>query len=649
MKKLLAMTLALVLALGLASPALAEEVEVRWFEGDLGDLMEPISADETTELKSIADEPPEVQEFLREMYEGGLLQENTSYDLSYFEGDPYAAYEAAHPEEFENMDVDALIAGWGYEDKTAQEQFLDDWAWRWEDDETLEALVRDRYIMKRVAVQDTLQTAQGDKEDYPEEWAAFDAQRFFDSYIKNDRDDECASKEAYMAYYNILTQEEFVDYMFVKASWRDFPDPDTEPDDKPTLILMVNGAASDVTVSASGGVTYADAADLRSILGDQAVGQGYEGLAPIRETAENAGWDVVWYDDWGWQEVQLWNRAAFGAELADEFGPYEDFAARLAEQNKAWLETATGLTETMELKLTRFDTLDGNRTYTAKVKVEMVAEDGVVDCVMNVDAAGFGALLDVARQAGWTAEDAAVAQMKKVMGDVKVEVVADLKAGVAAYRAPALALLDPALADWRRLGLGSVGGVISYDSVLDAGYQTMMENAAVMGGKYAWNSAMAELERQVTTLGADRFATATDGTVTYTLTTQDIGEMTGSYKRCEARCVAKPDGRYTLDLAVRPDLGSALGFGSYLDTEDILQVLAYDLLGSFLDMEAAVKMELGRDKAEMSIDFHWSNFGRLELAATARKHLADCHPRQIAEVLPPPMIPAEGSIITRAK
>lgn len=85
MKKLLAMALALTLVLGLASPALADEVEVRLIEGELA---ETLPAEEAPQLKSIADESPEVQEFLRQMYEeGGMLQENTDYDLSYFEDD----------------------------------------------------------------------------------------------------------------------------------------------------------------------------------------------------------------------------------------------------------------------------------------------------------------------------------------------------------------------------------------------------------------------------------------------------------------------------------------------------------------------------------------------------------------------------------
>lgn len=649
MKKTLALTLALVLCLGLCAPALAAEEGVSIYYVD-GQPVETVPAGTVPELKSIADESQEVQDFLYEMYQNGdLTQENTDYDLSYFEDggyeyvDPYAEYEAAHSEEIAALDADALIAQWGYHDMTAEEAFMEDYA---DYGETLDEAVKDRYIQMRLLVQEDAQMAEEYREELPEVWADFDADAYFQTTYDWD-------KAEYMAWYCLRSQEEFVDDMFTDYIEYDYDvwDEDydwDEPAGEPTLTLVVNGVASDVAITAGEGTTYADADALRAILGAQAVAADATGSIAIRPAAEAAGWDVVWYEGWGEQEVQLWNKTAFQAEVAEGFEAYEDFAARLAEQNKVWLETAGELNETLELKLTRFDTLDGDRTYTAKAKVEAVMEDGVMDCVINVDAAGFGALLDVARQAGWSVEDAAVAQMKKTMGDVKVEMIADLEEGEAAYRVPALALLDPDLANWQRLELGSAETVISsHDSVLEAGYQTMLKNAATMGGVYAWNSAMEDIEHQVATLGADRFTTAADGTVTYALTAQDMEES--GYKRCEVRCVMKPDGWYTLELDMRPDLmSSVLGSAEYLDEEELFQVLVYDLLGSFFDMEAAVKLEVNRDSATASVEFHWSNMGKLEFGGTARRSAADRHPRQVKDVLPLAVKPAPGTVLTAA-
>lgn len=621
MKRTFALTLALVLALGLCAPALAAEEGVYYVDG------QPVDT-----YPAGATVPP--------------LDEEYTY------ADPYAEYEAAHPEEIAALDVDALIAGWGYEEvhMTARESFLEYNGWL---GDTVEEAVKNRYIEIRLGIQAEAEAAALYREEFPDAWANFDADAYFweteyGEYWSGD-------KAKFMACNCLLSEEEFVDDMFTDYIEDGYYDDDwdddypwDEPAGEPSLKLVVNGVASDVAVTAGEGTTYADADALRAILGDQAVAADATGSIAIRPAAEAAGWDVQWFEGWGWQEVQLWDRAAFEGELTEEFKAYEDFAARLAEQNKVWLETAGELNETLELKLTRFDTLDGDRTYTAKAKVEAVMEDGVMDCVINMDAAGFGGLLDVARQAGWSVEDAAVAQMKKTMGDVKVEMIADLEEGEAAYRVPALALLDPELANWQRLELGSAETVVaSHNSVLEAGYQTMLKNAATMGGVYAWDSALEDMEHQVATLGADRFTTAADGTVTYTLTTQDMEES--GYKRCEVRCVMKPDGWYTLELDMRPDLmSSVLGSAEYLDEEELFQVLVYDLLGSFFDMEAAVKLEVNRDSATASVEFHWSNMGKLEFGGTARRSAADRHPRQVKDVLPLAVEPAPGTVLTAA-
>ncbi|MBP3520316.1 MAG: hypothetical protein J6J87_03105, partial [Oscillospiraceae bacterium] len=81
-----------------SAPMLACTAVIRWsgkvpsvtVEADSGDLNQLLdqtnqSGEENTGTKSIANESPEVQEFLWEMYKSGLIQSRSAYDLSAFE------------------------------------------------------------------------------------------------------------------------------------------------------------------------------------------------------------------------------------------------------------------------------------------------------------------------------------------------------------------------------------------------------------------------------------------------------------------------------------------------------------------------------------------------------------------------------------
>lgn len=83
------------------APKIACTVKVSWtgqtvIEGvaDGPDGQEDLSAlldqqgqeSESAGSKNIYDEAPEVQDFLRELYNSGLTQSNSDYDLSYFDG-----------------------------------------------------------------------------------------------------------------------------------------------------------------------------------------------------------------------------------------------------------------------------------------------------------------------------------------------------------------------------------------------------------------------------------------------------------------------------------------------------------------------------------------------------------------------------------
>lgn len=124
-------------------------------------------------------------------------------------------YAQEHPDEIMALDIDQLLVGWGYQgsgEKTAREQYME---WYEGTGYTLEQVVRTQYIYNRLDVQHCLELLPGWQEEFPELWASFDADAWFADHIQQQgEEDERRSKEAYMAYNNILTEEEFVACIF---------------------------------------------------------------------------------------------------------------------------------------------------------------------------------------------------------------------------------------------------------------------------------------------------------------------------------------------------------------------------------------------------------------------------------------------------
>lgn len=628
MKKLLAITLALALCLSLAVPALA-----------------------------VGPEP----HILEEMAIEGVAQERENR----------AAYEAAHPEEIAALDVDKLLADWGYEDisVTAEEQFIE---YKAEEGETLEEAVKREYIDLRLLVEEICADAAAYRAEYPQEWENFDANVYFE--------EETAwayeSKTAYMAEWCIFTEEEFVDDMFV-AYIDDYDNGDDgddwdyiwdEPQEEPTLTLMVNGVASDVAVTAADGVSYADAAQLRTILGDKAVAADAAGNVAIRPAAEAAGWDVAWYGG-GWrgvdQEIQLWDKAAFEAELADQFGPFNDLMAQLMKSgmDRIFSETPVAGHETVNVDLTRFSTLDGNRSYTLTLAADYVIQKGVADVTLTFDVSQLLGLFDAGDLAAMTKEGGfTVDQLTGFLKAGKLEMVLDYNENAMAYNFPLLALLDEDLAGWQVIYSGSssvLPEVKEWEEIsfVSSAYAQMLSRADYLGaedalGDYRYNTQMAKLF-----LGKDRFSTQ-NGKTTYSITAQDVNRVfstlaaqaTGKadvqvslFKNCELTVSVDANGYTTMAAHVRPDM-EGIAAASALDSEDdydrgfTATGLKWLLPALYMDLTASSSGNQNQSNGHVNI--HWNNVGSLEMRAQTTAASSGKGPRQIADLdLPAALAP----------
>lgn len=617
MKKLLALALTLILTLGLACPAWAAE--------------EP------------ADPLPE----------NWWMDDVAPAEDDYVYTDPYEEYAAAHPEEFENLDPDALLAGWGYVERTPAEWFL---AYEGEYGETLEEAVWKTYVGKRIKVEYNCAQAEEYRAKYPKEWAKFDADSYFESEWLGYSGDSLPDKAAYMARYNVLTEEEFVDDMFVMYVDDNRYTVGFEQDEyempEPTLTLYVNGVASGAALAAEAGVTYADADDLREIFGAETVPADKTGLLPVRATAEAAGWDVVWYDG-GWrgvkQEVQLWDKTAYLSTLEEQF-PKElaEFVPGSTANPETGLfaEKPTTSHQTAAVDLTRFSTLDGDETYTLTCEVDTTVGGGVMDVTLTFDVSQLlrlfpeNALENVSQQGGFT-----VTQLRQFLKAGVMEFVIDYNTGEMAYNVPLLTLLDENLTGWQTIELPGYADLreeqqkkLSEMSWTKMVYQMLLEYAESSGaeaGLAQYNNVVSVL---TVFLGKDRFATQ-GNKITYTLTTDVINEkmtallLRGVADQLPEELPTLPFFKdFTLTMTVEGDTVKA-DFHARMDMEGISSAIqavygGYDSdfsrLGLFsgqmlkaLDMDITSSSQGSPSRSTGQLDIHWNNVGKLSVRTTA--------------------------------
>ncbi len=557
----------------------------------------------------------------------------------------YAEYEAAHPEEIAALDQDALLAGWGFRDRTAEEQF---WAEFSAYGDTVEEAVKNNYIDNRLLAERNCREAEAYRAQYPQAWESFDADAFFQADVRDDRDETYRDAAAYMNYWNLLTREEFADDMFVWYVDR-YLDEDEDGGGSrtaPALTLMVNGAASEAAITAADGVSYVDAADLRAILGEAAVAADVTGPVAVRAAAEAAGWDVGWYsDDWEErQEVQLWDRAAYLAR-SEDFRAMDDFLARLAERSwaKVFSEEPIAQRVDLDVTLTRFSTLDGDKAYPLSLTADCIAQKGLVDMTMTFDVAQLLQLLDdqtlaeAADQLGLTAD-----ALTQLLREVEAEMVLDYGQGTAVYRIPLLARFDEEMGGWTQPDAGpthSEDDEAAFDPVPSC-YDKMLRSAGWMGAEDAAEEFEAEIGALGLFFGNDRFTTR-NGATTYSLTTQTVNEYLRARAEREGaagrsspfqtfEAAATLDGQgvlSSLELHARLDPASFCDLG--LDNSD-LAIL--QMLGLSPDVDVTAHAEGDQSRSSGQLELHVENWGKLTLAWDETTTQAGRSPRQVDEV-----------------
>ncbi len=277
-------------------------------------------------------------------------------------------YEAAHPGAISAFDPDAWFMEHYYRDP--KQTFMEDWGLETHD-EFRDYMLEDYISVKRHEEELRLRREQFEAE-RPGVIAAFDADAWFAqeySWWSNDKDD-------FMVWMDLNTEEDFyyymLDEMISDVIWSQ-----TWSSGRNQEIIDLGGVPGQLGIMLDGaylvfgeqrpyaeqGVTYAPADVLEAALGIE-LEADEAGYAPLRAAAEAAGYEVLW--DGPYQTAVLIDREGFIARADSHFtvlnGGLATFAAS-SEKNYA-------STMNVVVDWTRFNTLDGDKTYSMTVDMD---------------------------------------------------------------------------------------------------------------------------------------------------------------------------------------------------------------------------------------------------------------------------------------
>lgn len=562
-------------------------------------------------------------------------------------------YEAAHPGELESLSTEDLLARLGYtETLTPMEQFIKDWGLEGED-EARSALLS-AYASERLSEEKFHADFLAYQEEYPEKWAEFDADAYFGERYAYGFD----SKEEYMETME-LSEEVFVESMFVEYVENNRWEWEHEGDDnwywdgqdhERDITLYANGQPVDTDVTAADGVTYADPAVLGEILGAQ-----FPGSDPIsiRSAAEAAGWDVTW-NSYRRQVVLLDRERLLTGVIVPGYGWVEEDISgldRLAEKARTVSAQEPGqsyqTTGTVDVSYTALNSLDGDETYTAKLKVETLTRDKTCEIALSMDLTDLLGLLpkealeEAKAQLPKTARD-----LKTLLKGLKVDLIWDGETGTLYMNAPIVALMDPTpgvTADtWYAFDLSEALEAEREELSLAEGlYRSLLEDSGSgwAGAGDAYSDFVME-KGLFHILFGPHAVTEKNGTLTWKLDGEMISAAldafmgaTGKpggwgdaslFKECRLEMTMDPKGNTSFDMALRPD-AEGITTAIYENGDPYYSLMgglfAWRLLG-MTDFRYAASGKTSARGGTASLELHWKNSFKLALdMETTRKEV----------------------------
>lgn len=566
------------------------------------------------------------------------LDDNPEDSLYQTISDAYDAYlietyESRHPGELDRLKTEDLLAALGYtKTLTPMEQFMEEHSMS-DQSEVRSFLVSD-YAWSRLNVEDTHVKALAYQELYPEQWANFDADAWFvEEYSYWD------SKEEYTNYYYLTTEDEFREDMFVdyvgSESWMW----DTgwwNGSGSKAVSLMANGEDVDAAIAVENGVSYTDGDTLNAILGTNLTG----GRIAIRQAAQDAGWDVVWnaYSN----QILLFHRDSL---------PQGDFTRLDALMNRllsaARLEEGQSYktTETMDLKLTAFNSLDGDKTCTARITAEMLQKDNRYELTVTVNAADLLRLLPAQSLEQFQAQ-LGIQDLGRLLRSCKFTAILNGETGMLYFNAPFLNLVDSSISadTWYSFETDAMPFDQSNPEwdTNDFLYQTMLsESANSFWAEYAYYSYLQTQETLGSLFGPQQF-TERGGTLTWSLNTRSLQDLLAQedaeaaaqiaslFKEFEVKLSVSQNGSMTSDAVLRLDMDALAQWSQ--DTYDApdpfytaLTAWALNLLDFRLESHASGTASSSTSTASL----HWKNQFKLEMTGRSTRQKTTAEPRAL--------------------
>lgn len=676
-KKLVCLTLTISLLASLALPALAWEPE----EKDYGDFMESFYAQYTQEHpQEYADFDPHAwwvqdwgeywdseEEYIAHMVDMGYWESPEDFAREMWQGylGPKADrawnekivedYRAAHPGELEALTTEELLARKGYtQTLTPAQQLMEDWPWV-ESEEAVRPVLLADYVSARNTAERNHALCLEYREANPDRWAEFDAEAYFhESYGGMD-------KEEYQALWSLASEDEFIEQMFVEyvnsESWEweeDRPwQPVVIPDDEPCLV--VNGVRRpELDLTTADGVSYLPAEELNELLGTHYVSS--ESPVALRSAAESAGWDVTWNSLQN--EVVLLDRETILKGL--DLSRFEELMGRLFSAVRTEEGQSYQTVGTWDLTLTEFDSLDGDRSYSAQIGAQLTTRDRAVDLTLTADASQLLELLPEKTAAVLARElpkRLRLPELKTLLSGCKLQLLLDLERGELYWNLPLLALVETELTEdtWFHLSLEGwdVSNAGEMLAALQRGelrlgerlYDTLLADSAQdwWGADNSYEE-FARLQVLLNgLLGPDTIAEK-NGTLTWQVNTERVNRLMSQavnadlveplptsegrfFQRYELSVSVTPEGTVTSSVDIRPDMEGMVTMLAGGGWTDSLEAALLIRLLELFDFQETARSSGTADHSTGTAQFHWKNQFKLELSAATDRQKTPQAPR----------------------
>lgn len=461
MKKLLSILLTLALTLSLSAPALAAAPEeALWHDvmgslphlilRDSGYLMDAETAawleahpEEAAQLEAnleqwamtswgyasvaeMAEAWGESEAYIRDM----LLEEQVGTAMYREEQQAaQAEYAAAHPGYLDGFDPDAWLRTAYPDYRDPEEAFIADYGLA--DRAAFEDYMEGDYTNHLIWMEDLRSDIDADLAEGPAALDGFDVDAYFiQEYPYYE------SQEAFLADYGLLDRAEFETYLtWEYLTYYAAPSDPWTDDSKEALGgvpgelgVMVNGTYLTFEGDqpyAENGATYVPAAELGEALGLELTG----GYVPLRETAQAAGCEVWWDQDY--ETAVVLDPAALTEAIDSGFTALNGVLAKNTPAWERWAET-----EEWTVTLTMFDTLNGDKTYPMTLTQESLCGPEGLQTTGSYDLSALMTLLEQMGLLEYVGEDERKVVSAVLSGDYELRW--DMESGDMAFTASCL-------------------------------------------------------------------------------------------------------------------------------------------------------------------------------------------------------------------